>query len=288
MTMVAQVLRGAPRAAAIRADLRARIETFRRQGRPAPVLVAVQVGEHPSCTAYAEVQRRVAQEVGIVYRALVLPSSVGEAEFLEQIRRCNDDVAVHGILVHLPLPERIGRRRVHEAIAVAKDVEGVHPLNLGLCLTGRAPVVSPIALAVLELLEQCRLPLAGRETVIVGHSDLIGKPLALLLLERMATVTVCHRGTSDRGALAEHVGRAELLVSAVGRPGLIRGAWIREGTVVIDVGTTRVGDRVVGDVEFDTAAQRAGFITPVPGGVGPLTVAMLMHNVAKVYERQVT
>ncbi len=286
MTMVAQVLRGAPRAAAIRQTLRDRIVEFCRQGRSAPVLAALQVGRHPSCEAYADVQHRAAEQVGIIYRSVQLEESVSESALIDEIRRLNEDRAVHGVLMHLPLPERMERRHVHGAIALEKDVEGVHPMSLGLCMTGRAPVVSPIALAVVELLEQAGVVFEGREVVIVGHSDLIGKPLALLLLERMATVTVCHRGTSDRGALAEHVGRAEVVVSAVGYPGLIRGAWIREGAVVIDIGTTMVGDRVIGDVEFEAAAQRASHITPVPGGVGPLTVAFLMHNVVQNYVRQ--
>ncbi|HPP66817.1 MAG TPA: bifunctional 5,10-methylenetetrahydrofolate dehydrogenase/5,10-methenyltetrahydrofolate cyclohydrolase, partial [bacterium] len=195
--------------------------------------------------------------------------------FIEQL---NKDNSITGIILQLPLPTGMDVRKIQSKIAPNKDVEGVNPVNLGWILYGR-PLLAPCtALAVKELIDSTGVDLYGKEVVMVGHSDIVGKPVALLLVDKFATVSICHIGTSDRGMLDHHVKEAEILIVAVGKAGLIKGEWIREGAIVIDVGINAVGDKIVGDVEFETAKERAGWITPVPGGVGPVTTAMLLKN----------
>jgi len=172
-------------------------------------------------------------------------------------------------------------KKISEYIKPEKDVEGMHPVNMGKIIFGKARILPCTAAAVMELLNSIGIHYSGKEAVIVGHSEIVGKPLALTLLDKLATVTVCHIGTSQAGKLEEHVRRADILIVAAGKAGLIKGDWVKEKAVVIDVGINRVGDKIVGDVEFEAAEKRAGFITPVPGGVGPLTVTMLMRNLVE-------
>ena len=181
----------------------------------------------------------------------------------------------------MPLPLHIDYKKTSEHIAPAKDAEGMHPLNMGRIVFGKSKVLPCTASAVMELVNSVGVNLSGKEVVIVGHSEIVGKPLSLLFLDKLATVTVCHIGTSKAGKLEEHVKRAEILVVAVGKAGLIKGGWIKEGAIVVDVGINRVEDKIVGDVEFEEAEKRAAWITPVPGGVGPLTVVMLMRNLVE-------
>ena len=187
----------------------------------------------------------------------------------------------------MPLPAQIDYKKISQFIAPEKDIEGMHPANIGKIVFGKAKVLPCTAAAVMELLNSCCPDIYGKEVVVVGHSEIVGKPLALLLLEKFATVTVCHIGTSKAGKLEEHVKKAEILIVAVGKAGLIKGDWVKEGAIVIDVGINRVGDKIVGDVEFDGASQRACCITPVPGGVGPLTVTMLMRNLVEAAKIQI-
>jgi methylenetetrahydrofolate dehydrogenase (NADP+)/methenyltetrahydrofolate cyclohydrolase len=184
------------------------------------------------------------------------------------------------------LPGQIDYKKISQFILPEKDVEGMHPANIGKIVFGKANILPCTPAAVMELLKEAGVDLYGKEVVIVGHSEIVGKPLALLLLEKFATVTVCHIGTSKAGKLEEHIMKAEVLIVAVGKAGLIKGEWIKEGAIVIDVGINRVGDKIVGDVEFETAEKRASYITPVPGGVGPLTVTMLMRNVVEAAKLQ--
>jgi methylenetetrahydrofolate dehydrogenase (NADP+) / methenyltetrahydrofolate cyclohydrolase len=252
-----------------------------------PVLVSVYVGSHPAIEVYIRSQNRVARGLGIEYRWYHLPDNAEEREVLRRLDQLNRDPEVTGIILQLPLPPHLRRSVLVNAIDPLKDVDGTHPENVGAAVIGEMRVGSCTALAVMRLLEATGVTMEGKEAVIVGHSELVGKPVSLMLLDRLATVTICHIATARRGLLADHVRRAEVLVVAVGSPEVIKGDWIRPGAAVIDVGINQVGPRVVGDVEFVPARERAAFITPVPGGVGPVTVSMLMQNTVKAFKAQV-
>ncbi|HOY10057.1 MAG TPA: bifunctional 5,10-methylenetetrahydrofolate dehydrogenase/5,10-methenyltetrahydrofolate cyclohydrolase, partial [Candidatus Omnitrophota bacterium] len=202
------------------------------------------------------------------------------------IRRLNDDPSVNGVMIHKPFPEHIDYQGAANCLDVRKDLEGINVANIGKMLLGETRLIPCTPAAVMEHLKFTGQPLRGKEAVIVGASHIVGKPLSLLLLKEMATVTVCHIATSEAGHLPDHVGRADILIVAAGRPGLIKGEWVRDGAVVIDVGINKVGENIVGDVEFETAKERASFITPVPGGVGPVTVMMLMRNGLEAFKLQ--
>lgn len=252
----------------------------------APVLASILVGDNPSAVAYVKSQAKTAESLGVVYKLHQLAESVTEDKLIDFIFKLNADVSVNGIIVQIPLPPHIDYMRICEFILPNKDIEGMHPANIGKLLFGQARVAACTANAVMELLNSTGIDLYGKEVVVVGHSEIVGKPVAMLLLEKFATVTICHIATSKAGKLQEHVERAQVLIVAVGQVGLIKGEWIKEGAVVIDVGINRLGDKIVGDVEFDSAQKRASLITPVPGGVGPLTVAILMRNLVQAAQAQ--
>jgi methylenetetrahydrofolate dehydrogenase (NADP+)/methenyltetrahydrofolate cyclohydrolase len=282
--MAARLLDGKQIAAEVRAAVAARAEARRAAGRRQPGLAVVQVGDDPASRVYVGSKRRACAEVGFHSEAHDLPDTTSQAELLALIDRFNADPAIDGILVQLPLPAQIDPQAVIERIDPAKDVDGFHPYNIGR-LALRSPLLRPCTpRGVMTLLERTGIELAGRDAVVVGASNIVGRPMALELLHARCTVTVCHSRTAD---LPGHVARAEILVSAVGRPGFVPGAWVRDGAVVIDVGINRLADgRLVGDVEFEAASARAGWITPVPGGVGPMTVAMLLENTADAADRR--
>ncbi|TBR15268.1 bifunctional 5,10-methylenetetrahydrofolate dehydrogenase/5,10-methenyltetrahydrofolate cyclohydrolase, partial [bacterium] len=216
-----------------------------------------------------------------------LDSAISEQKLIEFIQKLNNDKAVSGIILQMPLPGHIDYRKISQSIAESKDIEGISPVNLGKIIFGQARFIPCTAAAVMELVKHTGIDLMGKSVVIVGHSEIVGKPLSLLFLDKLATVTVCHIGTSRVGKLSDYVALADILVVAVGKPGLIKGEWIKKDAVVIDVGINRVDNKVVGDVEFETAQKRASWITPVPGGVGPLTVTMLMRNLILAAKLQV-
>ena len=242
------------------------------------------VGDDAASAVYVRNKRRACEETGIVSVAHDLPASTTGAELLALIDRLNADPAIDGILVQLPLPAHIASVDVLERIDPAKDVDGFHPYNVGR-LVQQMPVMRPCTpYGIILMMERAGLEMKGRNAVVVGRSNIVGKPMALELLMKNATVTVCHSGTRD---LASFVGSAEILVASVGKAGFVPGAWVKPGAVVIDVGINRLPDgRLVGDVQFDEAAQRAGHITPVPGGVGPMTIAALMKNTLESAERR--
>ncbi|MGC8732353.1 MAG: bifunctional methylenetetrahydrofolate dehydrogenase/methenyltetrahydrofolate cyclohydrolase FolD, partial [Halothiobacillaceae bacterium] len=244
--------------------------------RRVPGLAVIQVGDDPASKVYVGNKRRACERTGIRSVAHDLPAATSQEALLGLIDTLNADASIDGILVQLPLPGHIDAEAVIERIHPDKDVDGFHPYNVGR-LAQRIPRLRPCTpYGVMRLLQSAGVNPKGMEAVIVGASNIVGRPMALELLLAGATVTVTHRFTRD---LAAHVGRAELLVVAAGKPGLVKGEWVRPGAVVIDVGINRLADgRLVGDVEFDAATERAGHITPVPGGVGPMTVAMLMQN----------
>ncbi|MEW6353536.1 MAG: bifunctional methylenetetrahydrofolate dehydrogenase/methenyltetrahydrofolate cyclohydrolase FolD [Pseudomonadota bacterium] len=274
--MSAQIIDGKAIAAAIRLDLKQRVQQRLAQGLPAPGLAVVLVGDDPASQVYVQAKRRACAEVGILSVAHDLPAATRQEELLALIDALNNDPTVHGILVQLPLPAHIDSETVIERIRPDKDVDGFHPYNVGR-LALRLPLLRPCTpRGVMTLLENTGAALRGQHAVVVGASNIVGRPMTLELLLAGCTVTICHRFTQD---LSAHVARADILVAAVGKPGLIKGAWIKPGAIVIDVGITRdAHGALVGDVEFDAAKQRAAWITPVPGGVGPMTVATLLQN----------
>lgn len=280
--MSAELLIGKDIAAKIKGSLKNEIESFKQK----PKLVSMQIGESAASAVYIRSQAKVAENLGIKYELKTLAADVTESALINEIKKLNQDKSVSGIIVQLPLPKGIDHKAVMASIAPGKDAEGMHPENLGHVLLGDAKFLPCTAQAAMTLIESTGVKLYGKEAVIVGHSEIVGKPISMLLLNKFATTTICHIATGERGVLPGHVKRAEILIVAVGKAGLVKGEWIKEGAIVIDVGINRVGDKLVGDVEFEAAKERAGFITPVPGGVGPLTVTMLLRNVVNAFKLQ--
>lgn len=270
--MSAKLIDGKSLAKSIRTEVRRAVEKRSRK----PGLAVVLVGDNPASQVYVAHKRNDCREVGIESLAYDLPAETGQDELLELIDRLNDDPAVDGILVQLPLPAHIDSVSVIERIRPDKDVDGFHPYNVGR-LAQRIPRLRPCTpYGVIRLLESIGETFKGRHAVVVGASNIVGRPMMLELLLAGSTVTICHRFTDD---LATQVARADIVVVGVGKPGLVKGEWIKPGATVVDVGINRTEDgRLIGDVEFDAASERAAWITPVPGGVGPMTRAMLLVN----------
>jgi methylenetetrahydrofolate dehydrogenase (NADP+) / methenyltetrahydrofolate cyclohydrolase len=278
---VGQTIDGKAVAADVRAAVRGRAAALAARG-VTPGLATVLVGDDQASRLYVGMKQKACAEVGLRSFGHALPTTTTQSELLDLVRRLGADPDVHGILVQLPLPKGLDAQPVIETIPPAKDVDGLHPVSQGRLLAG-APGLRPCTpVGVMRLIEETGITLKGAHAVVVGRSLLVGKPVALLLLEQHATVTMCHSRTRDLGA---EVGRGDVVVAAAGRAGLVRGEWIRPGAVVIDVGTNRGTDgKLTGDVEFAVARERAAFITPVPGGVGPMTVAMLLANTVTAAE----
>ena len=274
--MPAQILDGRQIAADIRLDLAQRVAARVAAGKRAPGLAVIQVGDDPASSVYVRNKRKACDEIGIYSEAFDLPASTTQSELLTVIDQLNDNSAIDGILVQLPLPAGLDADAILDHIHPDKDVDGFHPDNLGR-LAQKRPVLRPCTPAgVMTLLDRTGIELEGKEAVVVGASNIVGRPMALELLAARCTVTVCHSKTRD---LEAHVRRAEVLVVGVGRPHFIPGDWIQQDAVVIDVGINRLeSGALVGDVETEIAAQYAAWITPVPGGVGPMTIATLMQN----------
>ena len=274
--MTARLIDGKAIALGLRTQLRIRISERLAQGHRPPGLAVILVGNDPASQIYVRNKRTACTEIGVVSRNHDLPASTGQGELLALIDRLNLDDDIDGILVQLPLPPHIDETAVIERVNPVKDVDGFHPYTLGR-LCQRMPVLRPATpYGVMMLLRHIGVPVRGQHAVIVGASNHVGRPLALELLLAGATTTVCHRFTRD---LASHVAQADILAVAVGKPGLVRGDWIKPGAVVLDIGITRLPDgKLSGDVEFAAASERASWITPVPGGVGPMTIAMLLEN----------
>jgi methylenetetrahydrofolate dehydrogenase (NADP+)/methenyltetrahydrofolate cyclohydrolase len=278
----ARLLEGGPIAAEIRAAVAEDVVAFgATYGRP-PGLAVVIVGRDAPSTVYLEQILRGCAKVGIDGRFVELEGEATESTVTGAVRALNDDHSVDGIIVQMPLPPTIRLRSVIDAIDPSKDIDGIHPLNAGLLRLGYDGFLPATAHAAVEILRRSAVEIAGAEAVVVGRSAVVGMPAAFLLVREDATVTVCHRRTRD---LAAHVRRADIVVIAAGRPGLITGAMLKPGAVVVDVGINVVDGRIVGDVEFDSARRVAGAITPVPGGVGPLTNALLLTHLIRAAER---
>ena len=261
-------------------ELEPRVAALTAAGRP-PQLAVVLIGNNPGSEVYVRNKIAACAKIGILSRKLTPPTTVSTAELLAIIHELNADPSVHGILVQLPLPPQIDAGLVLDAVHPGKDVDGFHPLNAGKLLAG-APGLRPCTPSgVMQILKRYEIPIAGRKAVVVGRSDIVGKPMAILLLAANATVTICHSRTSN---LAEECSRADILVAAIGRAGMLGEDHIQPGAVVIDVGMNRIDGRLTGDVDPEAMARLSSAYTPVPGGVGPLTIAMLMSNTVQAAE----
>lgn len=271
------LLDGREIARVVRAELKDRVEALVRQGYPAPHLAAVLVGDDPASHTYVSMKSKACGWVGIRSSVHALPATASQADVAALVDRLDADPNVSGILIQHPLPGHLDEQAILDRVSLGKDVDGLSSASLGALVTGRQAFRACTPLGIMELLDRYGIPIEGKEAVVVGRSIILGKPVALLLLARHATVTLCHSRTAD---LADVTRRADILVAAVGKPELIKGDMIKPGAVVVDAGYNRVEGRKgdVGDVEFATAAARASHITPVPGGVGPMTIAMLLRN----------
>jgi methylenetetrahydrofolate dehydrogenase (NADP+)/methenyltetrahydrofolate cyclohydrolase len=279
-----QILEGRPVAAKVLAEVKAGVAALTANTGVQPTLAVVLVGEDPASQIYVRNKKRAADDVGIASRDFLFPAGCSQAELTETIRTINADPSVHGILLQLPLPKGLDENEAVNAIAPAKDADGLHPMSLGNLLAGKPSMVPCTPSGCLEILDHYGIPLEGAEAVVVGRSRLVGKPLAQLLLARNATVTMCHTRTRE---LAAHCRRADILCVAAGRPHFITGDMVKAGAVIIDVGVNRLDTgKLAGDVDFESASKQARAITPVPGGVGLMTVAMLMKNTLLAATRQ--
>ncbi|BCK20659.1 bifunctional methylenetetrahydrofolate dehydrogenase/methenyltetrahydrofolate cyclohydrolase FolD [Vibrio cholerae] len=281
--MTAQNIDGTLISQTVRSEVAARVKTRVQAGLRAPGLAVVLVGEDPASQVYVGSKRRACEEVGFVSKSFDLPATASEEALLSLVEELNNDPQIDGILVQLPLPAGMDTTKVLESIHPEKDVDGFHPYNVGR-LAQRIPKLrSCTPKGIITLLERYNIPLRGKHAVIVGASNIVGRPMTLELLLAGCTTTTCHRFTQD---LEGHIRQADILVVAVGKPNFIPGAWIKEGAVVVDVGINRLDTgKLVGDVEYDVARTRASFITPVPGGVGPMTVASLIENTMMACEQ---
>ncbi|PIQ25019.1 bifunctional methylenetetrahydrofolate dehydrogenase/methenyltetrahydrofolate cyclohydrolase FolD [bacterium (Candidatus Blackallbacteria) CG13_big_fil_rev_8_21_14_2_50_49_14] len=268
------LLEGKIVAAAQEEKLRAQIRELSVQ----PGLAVILAGEDGPSKIYVRRKQEACERVGMHSEMVLLPGDVSETMLLSEVERLNQDPKIHGILVQLPLPPQIDAKRVLEAIAPEKDVDGFHPLNAGYLLTGTPKQVPCTPLGILHLLKHYEIPLAGKQALVIGRSNIVGKPMALLLLQENATVTLAHSRTQN---LSELTQKADIIVAAVGQAQLVTGEMVKDGVVVVDVGMNRMDGKLCGDVDFDSVAPKAAWITPVPGGVGPMTIATLLYNTVK-------
>lgn len=279
--MSANIISGTEISNLIKAEIAEKINHYVKQGNRMPGLAVILVGADPASQVYVSNKRKSCGQIGIHSYAFDLPETASETELLALIEQLNKNETIDGILVQLPLPAHINSEKVIEAIAPSKDVDGFHPYNVGR-LCQRIPTLrSCTPYGVVTLLEKNGLNVRGKHAVIVGASNIVGRPMALELLMLGCTTTVTHRFTEN---LEKYIRQADIVIVAAGKPHLVKGDWVKEGAIVIDVGINRVDGKLVGDVEFEVALQKAAYITPVPGGVGPMTVAMLMKNTLQAYE----
>jgi methylenetetrahydrofolate dehydrogenase (NADP+)/methenyltetrahydrofolate cyclohydrolase len=273
--MAAQILDGKSLAAQVRAGVKQQIARLAQRGIH-PGLAVILAGEDPASQVYVRNKVRACEETGVRSSLLRFDGNVSQAALLDAVGRLNEDPAIHGILVQLPLPKHVDALRVLGAVSPAKDVDGFHDANLGALLAGKPGLVPCTPAGVMRLLDHAGVPLAGRRAVVLGRSNIVGKPLALLLLQRDATVTICHSKTAQLESIAQ---QADVLIAAIGRAKLVTAAMVKPGACVVDVGVNRLPDgTLAGDVDFQAVKDVAGWITPVPGGVGPMTIAMLLEN----------
>jgi len=285
------IIDGKKVAAEIREELKKEIDKLKLAGQSVPGLVEILVGDNPASESYVRGKSKACEEVGIITKTEKLPSDISEKELLELIQKYNSDKIFNGILVQLPLPKHISEGKVIETILPSKDVDGFHPINVGNLLIGNDTFLPCTPAGIQELLVRYNIPIKGKHVVVVGRSNIVGKPIANILLQKKenanAIVTVCHSAAKD---ISHFTKQADILIAAIGQPNFVKGEMVKDGVVVIDVGINRVKDethpkgyRIVGDVDFVEVSKKASFITPVPGGVGPMTIAMLLKNTFKAY-----
>lgn len=276
---MALIIDGKAVAKDVQRHIKEEVEGLERRWGMAPGLGVVLVGDDPGSHIYVRNKEKACKEVGIKSFEHMLPATISEKELLAVVQQLNKDKNVHGILVQLPLPAHIRSEKILETISPYKDVDGFHPVSQGMLLLGGDGFRPCTPMGIMRLLESVGCDPKGKNAVVVGRSNIVGKPVALMLLEKHATVTICHSRTAS---LRDEVGRADILVVAIGKAGLVRGEWVKPGAVVIDVGINRLpSGKLCGDIEFETAKERASAITPVPGGVGPMTICMLLYNTLK-------
>lgn len=284
--MAAVLLEGKIVASKIKEAIKKDIKLIKAESDKLPKLLSVQIGSDPGSLIYVKSQAKLAEELGISYVLKNFDSNVTETALLKFISEENINPDINGIILQMPLPKHIDQKKIIYAISPIKDAEGMHPENLGKVLLGDTTLSCCTAKSCMELLDWTKENIYGKEAVVIGHSDIVGKPITLMLLNKFATTTTCHIATAQKGLLESHVKRAEILIVAVGKAGVIKGEWIKDGAIVIDAGINRVDGKVVGDVEFEQASKKAKFITPVPGGVGLVTVAVLMKNAVDAFKIQ--
>ena len=275
---MARLLEGKPVADKIKEELKRQIESLKKK----PVLASIQAGDNAGAAAYVKSQQKTAQNLGIEYQLHSLNQDINEAELIKFIQKLNSDNTINGIIIQMPLPSQIDYKKISQFIDPEKDAEGMHPANIGKIVFGKANILPCTPAAVMELIKETGIDLYGREVVIVGHSEIVGKPLSLLLLEKFATVTVCHTNTRN---LREHTLNADILMTATGVPKLIKANMVKEGVIIVDIGISRINDKIIGDVDFDLVKNKCSYITPVPGGVGPMTIISLIENLIEISEK---
>lgn len=284
--MSAEILDGKKIAEQVRAEIRQRVADIQKTTGESVSIVNILIGHDVGAQKYAEAQRRAAADVGIMYALKTFDPEITQKDLQYFLKELCRDSSVTGVMIHRPLPKQLNEQELFNHIDHLKDIEGMNARNIGNIVTGQGHIVPCTAAAVMEHLRAAGVALRGKEVVIVGASKNVGRPLALLFLQEMATVTVCHIATAEAGKLADHVRRADIVIVAVGKPNLITGDMINDGAVVIDVGMNQVNGKIVGDVDFCSVSKKAFMITPVPGGVGPLTVVMLMRNAIEAFHLQ--
>ena len=285
------IIDGKQTAAEIRADLKQKIQKLKSDGKSLPGLAAILVGENPASKVYVRSKERACEEVGIYSEVVRLPIETKETELIALIEKLNADKKINGILVQLPLPKHINEKKIIQAISPEKDVDGFHPVSIGKMILGQETFLSCTPYGIIKLLEKYKIETSGKHVVVVGRSNIVGKPIANMLLQKKenanAIVTVCHSAADD---ITQYTKQADILIAAVGRANFITADMVKENVVIIDVGINRVEDatakrgyKLVGDVDFEQVSKKASFITPVPGGVGPMTIAMLLYNTYTSY-----
>lgn len=286
--MSAVVISGLDVAKKIKQDLATQVEQLVSQGKPRPKLVVILVGEHPASVSYVTKKEKDAVEIGFLSEIRRFNEDISETQLLAEISRCNLDSSIHGILVQLPLPNHIDKTKVIEAIDPTKDVDGFHPVNIGRLHSDQESFIPCTPKGIMTLIQSTGIEVRGKNAVVIGRSNIVGKPVAMLLLQANATVTVVHSQTVNPIEICQ---QADILVAAVGRAEMVKADWVKPGAVVIDVGVNRVGmndngkAKLVGDVDYEAVKEVAGFITPVPGGVGPMTIASLLENTLTAYKK---
>ena len=282
---MAEIVYGSEIAKKIKAKLAAKMQTLKQEGKRLPKLCVVLVGNHPASLSYVTGKEKACREIGMENDLIRLPQDISEKTLLDFIRKLNADAAVDGILVQLPLPAHINEHKVLFAIDPAKDVDGFHPISLGKLMLQEDTFISCTPKGIMRILEEIGYDdLSGKKAVVVGRSNIVGNPVAQLLMNKHATVTVCHSRTKN---VEEIAAQADILIAAIGKPRYIHASWVKEGAVVIDVGINRdENNKLCGDVDFEAVKEKAAYITPVPKGVGPMTIAMLLENTLEAYEKK--